>query len=57
METIANVALLILTIIMGAVFIYGVCSTNGQKPHCDDDCDNCPFPRCEDASRKDVDKQ
>lgn len=41
----------------GRGFIYGVCSTNGQKPHCDDDCDNCPFPRCDDASRKDVDKQ
>jgi len=28
-----------------------------SEPHCDDDCDNCPFPRCDDASRKDVDKQ
>lgn len=57
METIANVVLFILTIIMGAVFIYGVYSTNGQRPHCDNDCDNCPSPRCDDASRKDVDKQ
>lgn len=40
METIANVVLFVLTIIMSAIFIYGVCSTNGQKPHCDDDCDN-----------------
>lgn len=54
-EAVAKVVLFVLTIIMGAVFIYGVCSTNGQKPHCDDDCDNCPFPRCDDASRKDVD--
>ena len=56
-EAVANVVLFVLTIIMGAAFIYGVCSTNGQKPYCDDDCDNCQFPRCDDASRKDVDKQ
>jgi hypothetical protein len=31
METIANVVLFVLTIIMGAVFIYGVCSTNCQN--------------------------
>lgn len=30
-EAIANVVLFVLTIIMGAVFIYGVCSTNCQN--------------------------
>ena len=56
MEIIANIILLVLTIFMGVVFIYRVCSTNGQKTRCDDDCNNCPFPKCDDTSRKDVDK-
>lgn len=50
LEAILNVALLLIEIILWTVFVIGIVRSD-KSPPCDDGCNRCPFPMCDDERR------
>lgn len=46
-----NIALLLIEIILWTVFIVEIARSD-KSPLCNDDCNRCPFPKCDDEGRK-----
>lgn len=44
--TIANLLTIVIGIGVTVIWIVSLASWDGKK-HCDKDCDNCPFPPCD----------
>lgn len=51
LEAILNIALLLIEIILWTVFVIGIVRSD-NAPSCDDDCNHCPFLKCDDEGRK-----
>lgn len=51
LEATLNIALLLIEIILWTVFIVGIARSD-KSPPCDDDCNHCPFPKCDNEGRK-----
>lgn len=51
LEETLNIAIILIEIILWAVFIVGISMIDKSTP-CDDDCNHCPFPKCDDEWRK-----
>lgn len=59
MAAAASAALIVVAVVVIALWIHALAEYDPDEPHCDWDCDRCPFPPdgCRELEKKQEDKR